>query len=91
MSEEGDQSDPEILVFDGDGALVHEKLHASRVMVFPIYKGSCKKIVEKGHEGRWACTMRPGSRPAWCTLSSASWVPLSPSCAESPPFPREPP
>jgi hypothetical protein len=89
MSEEGDQSDPEILVFDGDGAMVREKLQASRVRFFLYIRGHAKGLVEKGHEGRWACTMRPGSRPAWCTLSGASWVPLSPSCAQSPPFPRK--
>jgi hypothetical protein len=34
-SEEGDQYGLEILVYDGDGAQVHQKLYASRNRVFP--------------------------------------------------------
>jgi hypothetical protein len=34
QSEEGDKSGPEILVFDGDGVLVCEKLYASGVRIF---------------------------------------------------------
>jgi hypothetical protein len=50
-SEEGDQSGPEILVFDGDGALVHEKLRGPRVRVFPYIRRLAKNLFKRGHEG----------------------------------------
>jgi hypothetical protein len=67
-SEDGDQSGPKILVFDGDCALVHEKLCAPRVRVFSYIRRLAKGLVERGREGqmglhhvarRWAPVVHP--------------------------------
>jgi hypothetical protein len=67
-SEEGDQSGPEIFVFDGDGALVHEKLRDPGVRVFPYIRTLPKNLFERGHEcqmglhhavWRWAHVVHP--------------------------------
>jgi hypothetical protein len=62
---EKDQSDPETLVFVGDGALVYENLCASGNRVFYVYKESRKTTRRgklrgsKGHVPRglrcWSC------------------------------------
>jgi hypothetical protein len=51
-SEEGDQSGPKNLVFDGDNALVHEKLRAPGVRVFSRIYGGSQRTHERGHKGR---------------------------------------
>jgi hypothetical protein len=33
-----------------------------------VYKESCGRLVEGATRPNWACTMLPGSGPAWCTL-----------------------
>jgi hypothetical protein len=74
-SEDGDQSGPEILVFDGDCALVREKLCAPRVRVFSYIRRLAKGLVERGREGQTAFTTWPEGGPLWCTLFGASWAP----------------
>jgi hypothetical protein len=67
-SEVGDQSGLEILVFDGDSTLFHEKLHALGCRFFPEYKDGPNELFERVHEGqmvlhhaawRWACMVHP--------------------------------
>jgi hypothetical protein len=52
--EKQDQFDPKILIFSGNGALVHQKLCDSRNKDFHYIKSRAKKFVERGYGAKTA-------------------------------------